>query len=112
MEENLAETRNYEGLIWLSPTLSEDDVNRQITEWTTAFPKGSCEVENLGLKQFVYPIKKETRGFHLRCRVAAEVKNWQQMDEKLRTNPVVLRHMFTYAPRPPRPQTKEPKRSE
>ncbi len=101
-----AKVKNYQGLVFFAPTLSEEAVDREITTLAALFPEGAAEVKNLGLKNFVYPIKKETRGFHVRCRVSGDTTSLERMEQTLKGNPAVLRYLITYAPREPKPKAK------
>ncbi len=89
--------RDYELLFILDPTLSEEAVEKEMAKVMAIFPKEKVTCQNLGRKKFAYPIKKQTQGYYIVCNFSADVEKRNEVEEVIRTNPVLLRYLLIRA---------------
>jgi len=91
--------RDYEGLFILEPTLSEEAVEKESKDITLLFPEGAADCRNLGLKKFTYQIKHQTQGYYLSVNFKADAGKRTEFEQRVRSNPAVLRYLIILAPR-------------
>ncbi|MBI3103313.1 30S ribosomal protein S6 [Candidatus Daviesbacteria bacterium] len=57
--------------------------------------QGKVEKEDLwGVRDLVYPIKRQTRGFYAHYELAADPKNARGLDKSLKLEEDILRHLL------------------
>ena len=83
--------RDYEGLLILDPTLSDEAVEKEAAKITAFFPEGKATCQILGRKKFAYPIKKQTQGHYLVCLFKADGQKKAEQEQAFRDNPALLR---------------------
>ncbi len=86
--------RKYECMYILDPSLEEKDGKiEEIKRWMEE--KGSVEeVDVWGTRKLAYPIKKKEEGYYVVVRFTSEPEGVQELREKFRLEPAVLRFMI------------------
>lgn len=89
--------RDYEGLLILDPTLSDEAIETEAAKLTALFPDGEATCQNLGRKKFAYPFKKQVQGHYLVCNFKADAEKKTEMEQAIRNNPALLRYLIIKA---------------
>jgi len=89
--------RNYECLLILDPTLSEEAVTQEMNTLSGLFPEGAAVCQNLGRKKFAYPIKKQSQGYYVSCNFRTDPAGKSGLEQKIKLNPAVLRYLIVLA---------------
>lgn len=92
----------YELMAVLQPTFSEDETRQKIDHLKQWIAKNGGEIfheDFLGKKELVYPVKKQKVGIFVVLNfLLAEAKNLKELEENLRLDGEILRHLLIKTP--------------
>ncbi|MFH1789648.1 MAG: 30S ribosomal protein S6 [bacterium] len=88
--------KKYELLLTLPGTLTDQEVEDQISEIKNLIEQNAClpEINSLGKIRLAYPIKQIRYGYYYTIIFESEPENVAKISEKLRLNKLVLRSIF------------------
>ena len=89
--------RDYELMVILSSRLEQkeqEDLISQIKKILVGLKAKTIKVNNLGLKNFSYPIKKELQGFYSQLNFSVDAKEISDLEKKLKANENFLRYLL------------------
>ena len=93
--------RKYEIMYILKADLDEAARAKEMENVAALLTNNGAKVEktdvSMGLRDFAYPIKDETKGFYVVLKVLADEKGLSEFNRKARHNPAVLRYLVTVA---------------
>lgn len=96
------EKRKYEMMIVLHPDISEEEILKKLEKIKKLIEKNKGEIfheDVWGRKELAYPIKKQTVGFfYVLNFTSQEAKRFKEIDENLRLDNQVLRHLLITTP--------------
>ena len=88
--------RYYETIFITPPELSEDDVEKVITDVKDIFASRGAEVERIerwGRKRLAYPVKKKEEGWYVLLQVIGSGAAVQEVERRLRINDNVIKYL-------------------
>lgn len=88
--------RYYETIFITPPELSEDDVEKVITDVKDIFTSRGAEVERIerwGRKRLAYPVKKKEEGWYVLLQVIGSGAAVQEVERRLRINDNVIKYL-------------------
>jgi small subunit ribosomal protein S6 len=92
-----ATTDRYYETIFISPAvLTEDDVEKVISDVTDIFASRGAEVDRVerwGRKRLAYPIKKQDEGWYVLMQVKGNGDAVQEVERRLRLSEQVLKYL-------------------
>ncbi|MGB2111032.1 MAG: 30S ribosomal protein S6 [Patescibacteria group bacterium] len=89
---------NYELMLIIDSTLTEEQRNESISELKASFEKFSVNVEKedvWGDKKLAYKINKSDRGFYILYDVNLDGKIIKDISKEINLNRSIVRYMFT-----------------
>jgi small subunit ribosomal protein S6 len=90
--------KKYEIMYILRPTLDEAARKAAIESIHKILTDNGAKITNVnewGLRDLAYPIKKETKGYYVVIKVEADVTATSEFKRHASFNPVMLRHLIT-----------------
>lgn len=97
--------RKYETLIVLHPELPEAQTRETIDRAKRLIEGMGGQVHHMqewGMRELAYPIRKLTRGYYVLAEYTAEPKVVQELERTLKIADEILRYISTVAPPPAR----------
>ena len=88
--------RYYETIFITPPELSEDDVEKVITDVKDIFASRGAEVERIerwGRRRLAYPVKKKEEGWYVLLQVIGSGAAVQEVERRLRINDNVIKYL-------------------
>jgi small subunit ribosomal protein S6 len=94
-KENMA---NYELMLIINPTISEEDRNASIENLKSLFEKNEAKIEKediWGDKKLAYKINKLDRGFYALYDLDLDGKLIKEISKQINLDKNIIRYMFT-----------------
>ena len=88
--------RYYETIFITPPELSEDDVEKVITDVKDIFASRGAEVERIerwGRRRLAYPVKRRDEGWYVLLQVMGSGDAVQEVERRLRINDNVIKYL-------------------
>ena len=88
--------RYYETIFITPPELSEDDVEKVITDVKDIFASRGAEVERIerwGRRRLAYPVKKKEEGWYVLLQIIGSGAAVQEVERRLRINENVIKYL-------------------
>lgn len=89
---------NYELMLIVNPTVSEEERTASIDELKALFAKNEVKIEKedvWGDKKMAYKINKSDRGFYILCDLEMDGKIIKDLSKVINLNKNIWRYMFT-----------------
>jgi len=86
--------RNYENLVIIKPTLTEEEMAAQIAQIDEVLTSNGAEIETcdkMGMRPLAYPIEKNSRGYYYVVYYKAEPAAINEIERRFRINEELLR---------------------
>ena len=88
--------RYYETIFITPPELSEDEVEKVITDVKDIFASRGAEVERIerwGRRRLAYPVKKKEEGWYVLLQIMGSGAAVQEVERRLRINENVIKYL-------------------
>lgn len=89
---------NYELMLIIKPTVSEEDRNASIENLKSLFEQNEAKIEKediWGDKKLAYKINKSDRGFYILYDLEIDGKLIKELSRKINLDKNIIRYMFT-----------------
>lgn len=89
--------KKYELMYILKPSLDDEARVAAIENIHGVLTNNGAKINNVnewGLRDLAYPIKKETKGYYVVLKIEADVEATNEFDRRARINQNLLRHMI------------------
>jgi len=86
--------RNYENLVIIKPTLTEEEINAQVALVDEILTTNGAEIttcDKMGIRPLAYPIEKNSRGYYYVVYYKAEPTAIAEIERRFRINEELLR---------------------
>jgi len=86
----------YETLLVVKPTLSDEEIQTQISKTEDIIKKENGEIsarDDMGMRRLAYPIQKQERGYYSVVYYKAPSSAIEEIERQLRYNEEILRFM-------------------
>jgi small subunit ribosomal protein S6 len=86
----------YETLFVVKPTLTEEEINAQITKVKNILAKEGAELlstDDMGMRKLAYPVEKHARGYYTVLFYKAEGSTIEELERNIKNNEDIIKFL-------------------